>query len=112
MKTITIQAGSVSMKAELNENPTAKKVWEALPVTGRANRWGDEIYFEIPVKTGQEPERRARRSRSASWGTGRSDTPSASFSGRRRSALAASRVPTARSISSGRYSATRRYFDR
>jgi hypothetical protein len=54
MKTITIQAGNVSMKAELNEGPTAKKVWEALPVTGKANRWGDEIYFEIPVKTGQE----------------------------------------------------------
>ncbi len=48
MKTITIQAGNVTMQAELNESPTAKKVWEALPIQGKANRWGDEIYFPVP----------------------------------------------------------------
>ncbi len=33
------------------ENPeTMEAIWKALPVKGRANRWGDEIYFSLPVK--------------------------------------------------------------
>jgi uncharacterized protein len=55
MKTITIQAGKVTMQAELNDGPTAREIWEALPIDGRASRWGDEIYFDIPVKMEQEP---------------------------------------------------------
>ena len=34
---ITITAGSVSLDAELNDSPTAQLVWDALPITGRAN---------------------------------------------------------------------------
>lgn len=49
MRNITIRVGKVSMQAELNESPTAAKIWEALPIEASANRWGDEIYFEIPV---------------------------------------------------------------
>jgi hypothetical protein len=59
MKRITISAGDVVMEAELNEGPTAVKVWDALPIEGRASTWGDEIYFEIPVSAGQEAEARA-----------------------------------------------------
>jgi hypothetical protein len=59
MKRITISAGNVAMEAELNEGPTAGKVWDALPIEGRASTWGDEIYFEIPVSAGQEPDARA-----------------------------------------------------
>lgn len=59
MHTINIKAGSVEMRAELNDGPTAQKIWEALPIEGRANCWGDEIYFSIPVKTGNEPGARA-----------------------------------------------------
>jgi hypothetical protein len=58
MKTITIRAGNISMSAELNEKPTAVKVWEALPIEGRGSRWGDEIYFEIPVAVEQEADAR------------------------------------------------------
>ena len=47
---IKITAGDVSARAELNETETAKAIWEALPIEGRANTWGDEIYFPIPVK--------------------------------------------------------------
>ncbi len=36
--------------AELNETPTAKRVGEVLPLNIPFNTWGDEIYFEIPVK--------------------------------------------------------------
>ena len=53
---ITITAGSVTMEAELNNSPTAQLVWDALPITGRANTWGDEIYFDIPVHTDQAPD--------------------------------------------------------
>jgi len=42
------------MEADLNDSPTARLVWEALPIEGRANRWGEEIYFSILVKTGSE----------------------------------------------------------
>ena len=50
MPKILIQAGSVEMEAELNESPTAKDLLAALPITGKANIWGDEIYFAIPVQ--------------------------------------------------------------
>jgi len=49
-KQIKITAGDVSARAELNETETAKAIWEALPIEGRANTWGDEIYFSIPVQ--------------------------------------------------------------
>ena len=58
MKKIVITAEEISMTAELNENPTAQKIWSQLPLEGRANTWGDEIYFEIPVTAGQEPDAR------------------------------------------------------
>ena len=56
---ITITAGSVTMAAELNDSPTARQIWTALPITGRANTWGDEIYFEIPVQMEQAADARA-----------------------------------------------------
>ncbi len=59
MSTITITAGDVSLPAELTDGPTARRVWEALPIEGRARIWGDEIYFAIPVAVGQEPDARA-----------------------------------------------------
>jgi hypothetical protein len=58
MNQIVITAGSVSMEAELNDSPTARQVWEALPIEGSANTWGDEVYFEIPVIAAQEPDAR------------------------------------------------------
>ncbi len=59
MKQITITAGDVKLPAELNDSPTAQKIWEALPIEGQANTWGDEIYFEIPVVAEEEPNARA-----------------------------------------------------
>ncbi len=49
-KAIRIQAGSVSMTAELNDSPTAEALYSTLPVKAQAQTWGDEIYFRIPVK--------------------------------------------------------------
>lgn len=59
MKKIMITAGSVSMPAELNDSPTAQQIWQSLPLTGQANIWGDEIYFEIPVTAEQAPDAKA-----------------------------------------------------
>jgi hypothetical protein len=46
---VRISAGKVSLTAALNDTQTAEAIWEALPIEAEANRWGDEIYFEIPV---------------------------------------------------------------
>ena len=51
---IRITAGEVSATAELNATQTAELIWEALPVDSTAQRWGQEIYFNIPVNTGTE----------------------------------------------------------
>jgi hypothetical protein len=56
---ITITAGNVCLPAELNDNPTAQQIAATLPIEGKANIWGDEIYFEIPVIVDQGPDARA-----------------------------------------------------
>jgi hypothetical protein len=56
---IIINAGNMSLEAELNEGATARQVWEALPIEAAANTWGDEIYFEIPVIAQQAADARA-----------------------------------------------------
>lgn len=53
-KAIRITAGSVVQTATLNESACAQKIWDALPLRARANTWGDEIYFGIPVECGAE----------------------------------------------------------
>jgi hypothetical protein len=53
-KKIRILVSNLKGEAELNESKTAQMIWEALPIEAKANLWGEEIYFSIPVKTGQE----------------------------------------------------------
>lgn len=54
MRRIRISAGDVVAEAELKDTATANAIWEALPIEARANTWGDEIYFGIPVHLDEE----------------------------------------------------------
>ena len=47
---IRITAGKTQFQAQLNDTATALAIMEALPIEARANRWGGEIYFSIPVE--------------------------------------------------------------
>ena len=47
---INIQVGGIVLTAKLNRTKTADRIWEALPFEVNGTRWGDEIYFEIPVE--------------------------------------------------------------
>jgi hypothetical protein len=53
-KKIRILVSDLKIEAELNEAKTSQLIWEALPIEGKANLWGEEIYFAIPAKTGLE----------------------------------------------------------
>jgi len=53
-KRIKIRTGAIEVEAELNESKTAQLVWDALPIEGKNNLWGEEIYFAIPVKATSE----------------------------------------------------------
>jgi len=54
VKKMTITTEDLKVEASLNDSKTAQKVWGALPIEGRVNTWGDEIYFSIPVDVGLE----------------------------------------------------------
>jgi hypothetical protein len=54
---IIISSAAVGrIEAEMtDENPnTANAVWESLPIKGKANRWGEEIYFSTAIGLREE----------------------------------------------------------
>jgi len=51
---IRIITGELKAEAELNDSKTAQLIWEGLPIESNNNLWGEEVYFNIPVKAGQE----------------------------------------------------------
>jgi len=53
-KIINISTEKFNISVALNETQTAKKLIEALPFSSALNRWGDEIYFTIPVQAAVE----------------------------------------------------------
>jgi hypothetical protein len=56
---IRFDFGLLTLDAELLDTPTAKAIAKALPLTGAALTWGEEVYFDIPVKVGREGDARA-----------------------------------------------------
>lgn len=47
---VRIRAGAVELQAQLNQTRTAKALMAILPVRSRANTWGDEVYFDVPLQ--------------------------------------------------------------
>jgi uncharacterized protein len=47
---INIVTERFTIKVRLNDTKTAKKLLKILPAYSRINKWGDEIYFSIPMK--------------------------------------------------------------
>ena len=58
MAELMITAGSVTLRVEVFETPTGRAVLEALPFESRANTWGDEVYFTVPVSAEREADAR------------------------------------------------------
>ncbi len=56
MRRIKITSGEIDVLAILYETKTASAIWDALPFRGKVNRWGNEIYFEIPLRLPKEKE--------------------------------------------------------
>jgi uncharacterized protein len=56
---IRFEMGGVSLDAELLDTPTAKAIAAKLPINSEAMTWGEEVYFEIPVKVAREKDAKA-----------------------------------------------------
>ncbi len=58
MRQIRITVGDLSLLVDLLDTPTAQAIYAALPIESRAQTWGDEVYFSIPVELPREPDAR------------------------------------------------------
>jgi uncharacterized protein len=56
---IRFDFGAMTLDAELLDTPTASAIAAALPISGEALTWGEEVYFEIPVRAVREKNARA-----------------------------------------------------
>ena len=46
---ITISVADVEMRATLRDTPTAKAIWNILPLERTVNTWGHELYFDVGI---------------------------------------------------------------
>ena len=59
MARIRFEFGALTLDAELLDTPTARAIAAALPVSSSAMTWGEEVYFEVPLKVEREQGARA-----------------------------------------------------
>lgn len=59
MARIRFDFGTLRLDAELLDTTTAKAIAAALPIQASVLTWGEEVYFEIPVRVAREREARA-----------------------------------------------------
>jgi uncharacterized protein len=59
MTRIRFDFGTLTLDAEFFDTPTARAIAAALPISSSVLTWGEEVYFEIPVKLAREQEARA-----------------------------------------------------
>ncbi len=57
-RTLRITSGRVTLTLELLDTPTAEAIWKAAPFTSEASTWGQEVYFEAPVRVRLERDAR------------------------------------------------------
>ena len=57
MSRIRVTLGDTVVVVALDESTTAGLICGALPFESSAQRWGDEVYFPIPVEAGEENAR-------------------------------------------------------
>lgn len=53
---IKITVGTTVLEAEVFDTGLGRKIIDLLPIESRPNRWGDEIYFSIPLNHDLENE--------------------------------------------------------
>ena len=59
MRQLKITIGSVPIRAELLDTPTATALYQAAPFDAVASTWGDEVYFQTPIACAREHDARA-----------------------------------------------------
>ena len=50
MINVRFETAKGSFDGTLNASEIAKAIAQALPISSTVNRWGEEIYFDVPVK--------------------------------------------------------------
>jgi uncharacterized protein len=59
MARIRFDFAALTLDAELLDTPTARAIAAALPIASSTLTWGEEVYFEVPVKVPTEKDARA-----------------------------------------------------
>jgi uncharacterized protein len=59
MTRIRFDFGTLTLEAELLDTPTARAIEAALPLEARVATWGEEVYFDVPVRIAREKDARA-----------------------------------------------------
>ena len=58
MRKIKMTIGGVAITAELFDTPTADAILRTLPFSSIARTWGEEVYFDTPVRADDEADAR------------------------------------------------------